>query len=225
MFSALLLLSASLPSFADTRGYASVDWVPFGQAELAWVDQGRLSGTGSAQTDGNLTRPLRVQAGPTWGRHGALFSLATWRETTTTWGSNPEDGSSLVTRMRQGGVRVGGEYRWWTQHLATGRPLPFVTAGLYGVIPTVQYSSETWTESEQSGWDEVAQNDRTRIASFGLSAGGGLEVRWDNGLALGARQQFIAHRGQSVDDTQSNVTVLLQTETSLSLGFVFGGSR
>lgn len=222
---AFAVVPAPARSAAPPRGYVAVDWLPFGQAELAWVDDGRTSGTGAAETDGNLRAPLRVSAGPTFGRHAVLLSLSTWRETTTTWGSNPEDGSDLVTRVRRGAVRPAASYRWWTRHLATDRPLPFVDAGLYGVIPTVDYRSETWTAAEQDGWDAIAEDDKTRIAGFGVSAGGGVEVRWDNGLALGVRQSFVAHRGSGVDDDQSRVSVLLRTETALTLGFVLGQPR
>jgi hypothetical protein len=221
-----LLSCASATAFAgDARGYVSADYLPFGQSELAWVDAGRQSGTGAAETDGNLQAPLRLSAGPTFGRHAVLMGLSTWRETTTTWGSNPEDGSDLVTRVRRGAIRPSATYRWWCRHLATDRPLPFVEGGVYGVIPTVDYRSETWTADEQRSWDGIAQDDRTRIGGFGLSAGGGVEVRWDNGLALGVRQSFVAHRGASVEDSQSRVSVMLKTETALSLSFVLGDSK
>jgi hypothetical protein len=220
----LMLAAVAAPSVqsSTTRGFVGIDWLPLGPAELAWIDQGRLSGTGAAETDGNLQATLRLHGGPTWGRHAALFGLSTWRETTTVWGSNPEDGSDLITTVRRGAVRPSATYRWWASHLATDRPLPFVDVGVYGVIPTVKYSSESWNGAEQDEWDRIQGDDRTRIAGFGLSAGGGVEVRWDNGLSLGARQSFVAHRGQDVSDDQSRISVLLQTETALTLGFVLG---
>jgi len=216
----VLLTSPASASAEPVRGYVSVDWLPFGQSELAWVNEGRSSGTGAAETDGNLRTPFRLSAGPTFGRHAVLASLSTWRETTTTWGANPEDGSDLVTRVRRGAIRPAATYRWWCRQLATDRPLPFIEGGVYGVIPTVNYSSQTWTPDEQRSWDAIAQDDKTRIGGFGFTAGGGVEVRWDNGLALGVRQSFVAHRGSAVDEDQSRVSVLLQTETALSLGFV-----
>ena len=223
---AAVWLAVPAVSMADpVGGYIAADWLPFGQAELAWVDQGRLSDTGAAETDGNLRTPLRLSGGPTFGRHAVLFGLSTWRETTTTWGSNPEDGSDLVTRVRRGAIRPAATYRWWTTDPGAERPLPFLEGGVYGIIPTVDYSSETWTAEEQRSWDSIAEDDRTRIRGFGLSAGGGVEVRWDNGLALGVRQAFIAHRGSAIDDDQSRVSVLLRSETALSLGFVLGPSQ
>lgn len=216
------LLSAEADDASAPRGFVGVDWLPLGAAELAWLEEGRLSGTGAAEGDGNLRGSLRLQGGPTWGRHALLLGLSTYRETTTVWGSNPEDGSDLVTTVRQGAVRPSASWRWWTTHLARDRPLPFVDVGVYGVIPTVNYSSESWTAAEQDEWDRIQQDDRTRIRGVGLSAGGGVEVRWDNGLSLGARQSFVAHRGEDVSDDQSRISVLLRTETALTLGFVLG---
>ncbi|HCH62274.1 MAG: hypothetical protein CL927_15915 [Deltaproteobacteria bacterium] len=210
---------------APVGGYVAADWLPFGQAELAWVTEGRQSGTGAAETDGNLRAPLRLSGGPTFGRHAVLLSLSTWRETTTTWGSNPEDGSDLTTRVRRGGIRPGANYRWWGRELATATPLPYVDAGVYGVIPSVDYSSETWSATEQRSWDGIAEDDKTRIGGFGVSAGGGIEVRLDNGIALGARQSFVVHRGADIDDDQGRVSVLLRTETALTLGFVLPSAK
>jgi len=222
--SVVLATSVAAGSDAPTtpRGYVGVDWLPLGAAELAWLEEGRLSGTGAAETDGNLQGSLRLYGGPTWGRHAALFGLSAFRETTTVWGSNPEDGSDLVTKVRRGAIRPSASWRWWTTHLATDRPLPFLDVGVYGVIPTVRYSSETWDAAEEEEWERIQEDDRTRVAGFGLSAGAGLEVRWDNGMSLGARQSFVAHRGQDVSDDQSRISVLLQTETALTLGFVLG---
>ncbi len=216
-------LAAPTPSrAAPVGGYIAADWLPFGQAELAWVDEGRQSGTGAAERDGNLRAPLRLSGGPTFGRHGVLLSLSAWRETTTTWGSNPEDGSDLTTRVRRGSVRPAASYRWWCRELATSAPLPYLDAGVYTVIPTVNYQSETWSQTEQASWDRIAEDDKTRIGGIGLTAGGGVEVRLDNGLAVGVRQSFVAHRGAAIDDDQSRVSVLLTTETALTVGFVLG---
>lgn len=217
---ALVLTVPGIAGAEPVGGYVAAEWLPFGQAELAWVDEGRQSGTGAAETDGNLRAPLRLSGGPTFGRHAVLVSLSTWRETTTTWGSNPEDGSDLTTRVRRGAVRPAANYRWWCRELANSTPLPYVDAGVYGVIPTVDYSSETWSATEQRSWDGIAEDDKTRIGGWGLSAGGGVEVRLENGLAIGARQAFAVHRGADIDDDQGRVSVLLRTETALTLGFV-----
>ena len=220
---ALALAMGGLPAIsqgAPVGGYIAADWLPFGQAELAWVDEGRQSGTSAAETDGNLRSPLRLAGGPSFGRHAVLFSLSTWRETTTTWGSNPEDGSDLTTRVRRGSVRPGASYRWWSRELSDNTPLPYLDVGAYGVIPSVDYRSETWSATEQRSWDGIAEDDKTRIGGFGASAGGGVEVRLDNGIALGARQSFVVHRGAGIDDDQGRVSVLLTTETALTIGFV-----
>lgn len=203
------------------RGYAMVDWLPMGRGDLAWIDRGRLSGTGAAETDGQLTTPLRLRAGVTLGRHGWMLGLASWRETTTVWGSNPEDGSDLITRVRVGSLRPSFTYRWWTAPRQVQRVVPYVEGGMYGVVPTVDYRSETWTEAEQGAFDDVAEDDRTRIGGVGGFMGGGFEVAWDSGLSVGARQAFVVHRGQALTDDDSRVSVLLSTETSLTLGFAF----
>ena len=137
------------------------------------VDEGRQSGTGAAETDGNLRAPLRLSGGPTFGRHAVLLSFSTWRETTTTWGSNPEDGSDLTTGC--GAVRFGLPQTTdgGAASLANSTPLPYIDVGVYGVIPTVDYRSETWSATEQRSWDGIAEDDKTRIGGWGLSAGGG----------------------------------------------------
>ena len=220
---AAALLSVFLPSVAHAKveAYAGLDWVPFGRADLLWVDEGRASGTLAAETDGALRPPLRAWGGPVWGRHGALFNASMMRLTTTTWGSNPEGGDDLVTTIRQGGLRLGGDYRFWLVPRQSGKPLAWVSAGMYGVIPQIKYTSEAWEDSEQTSYDELAREDKARVGGFGGSLGTGAELMWDNGLVLGARTGLVLHRGQRVDEEQISVTVLLSVETALSLGFAF----
>jgi hypothetical protein len=215
------LLGAAPAAAAPPEALVGVDLVPLGRADLVWVDEGRSSGTLAAETDGALRPPLRAWGGVVWGRNGLILQLSTFRQTTTTWSANPEDGPDLRTRARQGGVRVGAEHRFWITPRAPKRPLGWVGAGLYGVVPTVSYTSDTWEEGEASGWEEVARQDRARIAGAGGSLSGGAEVILDNGLLVGARTGLIVHRGQIVTDDAISVSVLLQTEAALSLGFAF----
>jgi hypothetical protein len=221
----LLALGAALfgvpAAAAPAEPYVGVDLVPLGRADLLWVDEGRASGTLAAETDGALRPPLRAWGGAVWGRNGVLLQVSTFRQTTTTWSANPEDGPDLRTRVRQGGLRVGAEHRFWITQRAPKKPVGWVGAGLYGVIPTVSYTSDAWEEGEQSGWEEAARSDRARIAGAGGSLSGGAEVILDSGLVIGARTGLLLHRGQIVTDDAISVSVLLQTEAALSLGFAF----
>ena len=76
---ALLLMVAN----AWSGALFGVDYVPFGRADLAWVESGQVSGTQVAETDGLLVSPLRAWAGPA-GSHGAwLFGFTGARISTT----------------------------------------------------------------------------------------------------------------------------------------------
>lgn len=221
MIPALLALVAVPTAQAGPAAYAGVDWVPFGRADLLWVDEDRASGTLAAETDGALRPPLRAWGGAVWGRHGLLANASIMRITTTTWGSSPAADDELVTTVRQGALRLGADYRFWLVPRQTGKPLAWVGGGAHGVIPQIDYSSEAWDESETYAYDEAAREDRARIGGFGFNLGAGAELMWDNGLVLGARTGLVVHRGQRVDEDQISVTVQAGAETALSLGFAF----
>ena len=71
-------------AFAST--VVGVDYVPTGMADLAWVEEEQLSGTGVAARDGILVPPMRSFVGGSWGRNGLIggFSLARLSTTTIT---------------------------------------------------------------------------------------------------------------------------------------------
>jgi hypothetical protein len=217
----LALLSPNLAWGAPPDGVVGVDYVPLGRADLAWVEEGRLSGTLSGEGDGMLQAPLRAWGGVAWKRHAILAGFGMVRVTTTTWGSSPDDGSELVTRVRQGGIRPSLDYRFYPKIRETNRALPWVGAGLAGVIPTVAYESEAWVETEEEAWLQAEAEDRARIGAFSVRVSGGAELMLDNGLVLGVRQAFDLDRYREVDSDSVNVSVLMATESALTLGFVF----
>lgn len=222
---AALLLSLVAPAQAAPEAYAGVDWVPFGRADLVYVDEDRSSGTLASETDGSLRPPLRAWGGVVFGRHGVLANASIMQITTTTWASTPAEGDDgegeLVAKVRQGALRLGADYRFWLIPRQTGKPIAWVGGGAYGVVPRIDYSAEGWDESEQFAYDEAAREDKARIGGFGFTLGTGAELMWDNGLVLGARTGLQLHRGQRVDEDQISVTVQLGVETALSLGFAF----
>jgi hypothetical protein len=173
------------------------------------------------EEDGFLQGPLRMWGGAAWTRHAVTGSLSAVRLKTTTWTASEADGDDLVTETVQGGLRPALDWRYYFLPRQAGLASPYLGAGFSAVIPTVKYSSETWTASEESAWLAQQAEDRARVRGAGGRIFGGAELLWSNGLLLGVRQSFELQRGERVDTEAARTTALLSTETALSLGFVF----
>jgi hypothetical protein len=214
-------LALGAPALAGPQGVIGVDFLPLGRADLAWTDEGRLSGVLANEEDGFLQGPLRMWGGAAWTRHAVTGSLSAVRLKTTTWTASEADGDDLVTETVQGGLRPALDWRYYFLPRQAGLASPYLGAGFSAVIPTVKYSSETWTASEESAWLAQQAEDRARVRGAGGRIFGGAELLWSNGLLLGVRQSFELQRGERVDTEAARTTALLSTETALSLGFVF----
>lgn len=215
------LALAAGPAAAGPQGVIGVDYLPLGRADLAWTQEGRLSGVLANEEDGFLQGPLRLWGGAAWTRHAVTGSLSAVRLRTTAWTASEADGTELVTETVQGGLRPAADWRYYILPRQAGLASPYVGVGLHAVIPTVKYSSESWTASEESAWLAQQAEDRARVRGAGGRVFGGAELLFDNGLMLGARQSFELQRGERVDTETAQTTGLLSTETALTLGFAF----
>lgn len=198
---------------AQAGGLVGVDYVPASFGDQAWADAGQTSGTLVGERDGLLVGPLRPWGG--WaGKHDAvLVGLAMARITTASF-----QGDQRVLR-RHSAVRPSLDYRRYLRARDPGQALPWVGAGVHGVLPGSVYENDTATKEEQKDFDETARQDKVRIGATGARVGGGAEVMWDNGLVLGARADLGLSRTQSTDEDVVQVSVLTHTEAALVLGF------
>jgi hypothetical protein len=213
----LFTMLIAAPAWAG--GMVGVDLVPLGRADVAWVDQAKLSGTGVAETDGVLQPPLTAWAGVKGKQVATLFGLGVASSASTTWAGDPGGGDDLVTKRRIATVRPSVDLRWYPKSTAGTGLQPWVGAGLYVVAPFVNYRSDAWTVAEQKAWDDVAAEDRARLFAVGLRGGGGVEHRWASGLRAGARYFLVMHRAQEVDDDVVAASSAVRGEAALTLGF------
>lgn len=211
------MLFAAAPAWAG--GMVGVDLVPLGRADLAWVDQAELTGTGAAETDGVLQPPLTAWAGTSGEQFAMLFGLGVASSASTIWAGDPGGGDDLVTKRRVATVRPSVDLRWYPRSLSGTGLQPWAGGGSYVVVPFVKYRSDAWTVAEQKAWDEVAAEDRARLFAVGLRGGGGVEHRWASGLRAGARYFLVMHRAQEVDDDVISVSSAVRGEAALTLGF------
>ena len=219
----MMLLSGllTLASSAHAGALGGVDWRPFSRGDAAWVVSGQGSGTGKAEQDGILQPSLTAWGGPTKGNHAFLFSLAVAWERTASWTGTGEQSETDRRSLLQGSIRPGFDWRLHLRPVADGGMLPWVGLGGFGAIPMAQSRDEAFSEAEQAAWNEVAREDRARIAGFGGRAGVGVEHRWESGLGLGARHFLVVHRAQEVDEDTYAATTTLQTDTAVYLSFSF----
>lgn len=225
-----LLLAAltALPAHAgDWHGVVGVDWVPFGRADLAWVEADQLSGELVSATDGMLSPPLYLEGGLASAHDAVVLGLGLARvgTTTTTYDSEGE----LVARSGAHvmGLRVGADYKRFLRARVLPRSgqeaavAPFVQGGAYAVIPSASKYDDAWTAEEQSAQDEDAGAERARIGAVGARLGGGADLCWDVGLCLGVRGLLVGHRTQAVGEGFRTVSTLFTFEPALSLDLGF----
>lgn len=217
----LLLLTSLTSSAAQAGGLAGVDWQPFSRGDAEWVLSGAGSGTRAAEDDGFLQPSLTAWAGPTTGNHAFLFHFAMVFDRAVSWTGTGEERETNLRSQMVGSLRPGFDWRFHLKEVDAGGVLPWVSVGGYGVVPLARYRDEAFTEAEQAAWNEVAREDRARIAAFGARAGAGVEHRWDSGVAVGARHLLDLHRAQQVDEDTYTGVVSLRTDTALYVGFAF----
>ena len=211
----------ALASSAHAGGLAGVEYRPFSRGDAQWVVSGRGSGTGMAEKDGYLQPALTAWAGPTKGRQAFLFNVAVAWERSHSWTGTAGGSETDRRSVMRGALRPGFDWRVYLRPVSEGGVLPWASLGGYGVIPLARYRDEAFTEAEQAAWNEVAREDRARMAGFGGRTGLGIEHRWANGLGLGARQFLVFHQAQEVDEDTYAGTTSLQTDTAVYLAIEF----
>lgn len=209
----MLWLLASLPAAAGAL--VGIDYVPFGRADLAWSDAGQLSGELVGEFDGLSAPALSAWGGPTSGPHAVLIGLGGARVATFTTSDGGVTGSSVAV------LRPSVDYRYELVPIAARGPEAWLQAGAYGDIPAAQTMASASTEAEQEAVDAAESDTKARLGGWGLRAGGGASVTWENGLGLGFRYLAVFHRSASVTDDVKTVSTLLNGEAALELSFRF----
>lgn len=209
----MLWLLASLPAAAGAL--VGLDYVPFGRADLAWVDAGQLSGDLVGEFDGLSAPALSAWGGWASGRHAALVGLGGARIATFTTTSGVVSGSMVAV------LRPSADYRYYVVPVASRHPEAWVQAGAYGDIPAARTAAATTTDAEQEAIDAADSETQARLGGWGLRAGGGASVTWENGLGLGFRYMAVFHRSASVAEDVKTTSTLLTGEAALELSLRF----
>ena len=201
---------------------AGLEWVPTGRGDSAWVESGQLTGTLVAEGDGWIDPPLSAWAGYAWEDWALLASMGIAAHNTVTLQAAEED-SVEKTRMLVMAARPGIEMRRYLGE--EGLTRAWVGSGVYGVLPVVRYTSDSFTEDEQAAYDEQALDDRARItgvggrASFGAEAFLGQDGDSGSKWGLGMQASWGLHRAQLVEDTVIRVSWRSQMEAAILLSF------
>ena len=208
------LLLVSLQARADAL--VGVDWVPFDRGDLAWVDDGQLSGTLVGEGDGFLVPAMSAWGGWADAHNAALIGLGGARLATVTTSGSSVTGSAVAA------LRPSVDYRRYLLARQPGHAAPWVQVGAYGDIPAATTWAETSSEAEQEALDAADAETKARIGGWGLRLGGGASVAWEDGLSLGARYLGVFHRSSMLSDDGSRTTsTWLRGEAALELAFAF----
>lgn len=193
-----------------------VDYAPFGRGDLAWIEDGQLSGNLVGELDGLLVPSLTAWGGWADRWNAALFGLAGARVATLTTDGGSTTGSALAA------LRPSVDYRRYLAPRDPGGAAAWVQLGAYGVIPGARTLADTSSDAEQEALDAADAETRARIGGWGLRLGGGASVAWDNGLSLGARYLGVLHRSSMVSEEVRTTSTWLRGEAALELSFALG---
>mgnify|MGYP001468871518 CR=1 FL=1 len=209
----LVLWFCSVPAHAGT--VVGLEYVPPGLADLAWIAEDELSGTGVAERDGVLVPPLRSVFGGVWKKNSIMGGFAMARISTIT------NTASVGTRSVRMGIRPALDYRRWLMSPTTKTPLAYVHMGIHGVIPYSKEVADDPSQEERQALRESSESDRHRIGAVGAQVGFGGEVRFESGFSLGFRTALVALRSQSTADQTQTVSSLIRPESALTFSIWF----
>jgi hypothetical protein len=136
------------------------------------------------------------------------------RLTTTTWTEES------TTQSHQGALRLAADFRRGLP-VGQGRVLPWLEAGVHGVIPSARSTSDAYTDAEQADADEGARGTRARIRMLGASLGPGLSYPLEGGLSLGLRARLVIDASWQTQETSVLLSTLVHPESALLLEAVF----
>jgi hypothetical protein len=182
-------LFCALTSAADAADpVLGVDWVPFGRADLVWVDEGRSSGTGVGEFDGLLRPALTFYGGLDLGQNVLILGLGVALERTTTWTAESR------STVSAGGIRPSVDIQrlWGPQQ---DRVHPWFGGGFYGIWPVARDVSTANSQEQADAASDNATSTRFRIAGAGLRAGLGADFDIADGFQLGFRAHLVGHNG------------------------------
>lgn len=205
------LLFASLTAHAGAL--LGVDWVPFGRGDLAWVQDGELSGTGVAETDGLIHGALTAWGGWADAHDAALLGLAGARLGTSSVSSTLQTGTSVAA------FRPSLDYRRYLHARGPDHVNAYGQIGLYGVIPAARSWSNAYTDEEQAAMDTASAQTRAQIGGYGLRVGGGAELAFANGLSVGARYLGVLHQTRAAVEDTTTTSTFAYGEAAFVLGF------
>jgi hypothetical protein len=205
--------------------YFGVEWQPLSRADLSWLDDGRTTGLAVGEFDGVVSPATTAFVGswltPRWALQG---TLGVARLQNTTWVGD-------VWEQRHWGViRPGMSVRYAlarrpepTTPPAIQWPIPWLTVGGYGDLPSVRETSNAYDEDEQALADEAATADRARLAGFGGQFGAGVDWWVHPALSLGVSYTLGVHRGLFLGDDQAVVSTWVAAEAGLLATFHWPG--
>ena len=211
---ALALLTAALPS-ADAAGVMGADWVPFGRADLVWVDGEQTSETLVGEYDGIVSPGLSAYGGYVGEKNAWLGSFGVARVSDVTW-----DGEGY-RRVSASAFRPAVDWQRYLRDRDVGTAIPWVGLGAHVTIPQARDAADVYTEEEQTDADEGARALRGRIGGLGARVGIGGDYRINEGLTVGMRYALVAHRGQTSSEDSLSVSWLTKGEAALRLQLEF----
>ena len=191
-----------------------VDFVPFGRADLLWVDSEQPTGTFVGEFDGLLNPPLTAYGGLQKEKRTWLFALSAARTSNTNWTAEQR------RKVTVAGVRPAVDL----QHHLVPRDEPatfWVGAGVYGVIPIARDVSDAYGEEEEEAAREGSRELMARVGGVGGRVGVGAEVALSESLSLGLRTHLWAFRGQRYTEDALLISTLISADAGVRLQIAF----
>lgn len=222
----LVALVSSL-CFADPGGglrpVLGGAWRPAGRADLAWVEDGQLSGTLAARGDGFVEPPLALYLGVGGPRLDLLGELGLLYLGTRSVLRDDEGEAQSRSGSFQMGLRLGADLRWQARPSSAERTVvrAYAQAGVNGVLPAARKADTSWTVEEQQAQDEAAAAERARIGSVGARAGGGAMLCAPVGACVGLRGLLSASRSAAQGETGTSAALLITVEPALTFELTF----
>lgn len=198
-------------------------WRPAGRADLAWVEDGQLSGSLAARGDGFVEPPLTLYLGVGGPRLDLLGELGLLYLGTRSVLRDEEGEAQSRSGSFQMGLRLGADLRWRARPPTSERAevRPYAQVGVNGVLPAARKADTSWTVEEQQAQDEAAAAERARIGSVGARAGGGAMLCAPVGACAGLRGLVGASRSAARGETGTSAALLIAIEPALTFELTF----
>lgn len=206
----MLQLALALVSPALAAPSLGLDYVPFGRADLVWVDEDQSTGTRVGEFDGLIRPSLTPYLLLPTDRVSWVLGMGFARSAQTSWTGEQR------RKVTQTGIRPAVDAQVYV------KPNVWVGAGLYGVIPIVRDVSTAYGEAEQTEADETSRQVMARIGGVGSRVGAGAEFELTEGVHLGLRTHVNGWRGQRITEESVDISTLTWVDAGLRLQVEFG---